>query len=74
MFRGKGTAGYRGGIVMTENGADSWQSVSADIGEAAITHVLIDPKAIRNQELYMHVLSGKGFINLSTAKNLEAEK
>ena len=60
MFRGKGTAGYRGGIVMTENGADSWQSVSADIGEAAITHVLIDPQSNKESRTLYACAFGKG--------------
>lgn len=60
MFRGKGTAGYRGGILMTEDGAKSWQPVSADIGESAVTHILIDRRSNKEARTLYACAFGKG--------------
>jgi len=60
MFRGKGTAGYRGGILLTENGGESWQVVSADIGDAAMTYILIDPQSSKEARTLYACAFGKG--------------
>jgi photosystem II stability/assembly factor-like uncharacterized protein len=60
MFRGKGTAGYRGGIVITEDGAKTWQPVSADIGEAGMTHILMDPASSKESRTLYACAFGKG--------------
>ena len=60
MFRAKGTAGYRGGIVLTEDGGKSWQPVSADIGESAVTHILIDPRSNKGARTLYACAFGKG--------------
>ncbi len=43
MWRRRGIEGYEGGILATEDAGKTWKPVSSDIGEAAITHILIDP-------------------------------
>jgi photosystem II stability/assembly factor-like uncharacterized protein len=60
MFRGKGTAGFRGGIVMTEDGAKTWQSISSDIGESAVTHIMIDPQSNKTSRTLYACAFGKG--------------
>lgn len=42
MFRRNGTKNFKGGIVMTDDGGATWTPISQDIGEAAMTHVLVD--------------------------------
>lgn len=60
MFRARGTAGYKGGIVMTEDGEKSWQPVSSDIGEAAVTHILVDPSSSKDARTLYACAFGKG--------------
>jgi len=60
MFRRKGTAGYKGGIVMTADGGKTWTPVSADIGEAAMTHVLIDETSNKESRTLYACAFGKG--------------
>ncbi|MEP7106977.1 MAG: hypothetical protein ABI760_03330 [Ferruginibacter sp.] len=60
MFRKKGIKGYKGGVVVTEDGGKSWMPVSGDIGEAAITHLLIDPSGNKNARTLYACAFGKG--------------
>jgi photosystem II stability/assembly factor-like uncharacterized protein len=60
MWRKNGTAGYEGGILVTEDGGKSWQPVSKNIGEAAMTHVLIDPSANKEARTLYACAFGKG--------------
>jgi photosystem II stability/assembly factor-like uncharacterized protein len=60
MWRRNGIAGYNGGILVTENGGKSWQPVSKDIGEAAMTHVLIDPSSNKEARTLYACAFGKG--------------
>jgi len=60
MFRKKGTAGFTGGILVTENSGKTWQPISTDIGEAAMTHVLIDPASSKQQRTLYACAFGKG--------------
>jgi photosystem II stability/assembly factor-like uncharacterized protein len=60
MWRRNGTAGYEGGILVTENGGKWWQPVSKDIGEAAMTHVLIDPASTKDARTLYACAFGKG--------------
>jgi photosystem II stability/assembly factor-like uncharacterized protein len=53
MWRRTGIAGYEGGVLVTENAGKTWKPVSRDIGEAAVTHILIDPASpAGNRTLY----------------------
>ena len=60
MWRRSGISNYKGGILVTENSGASWQPVSADIGEAAITHILIDPLSAKNNRTLYACAFGKG--------------
>ena len=60
MWRRYGITGYEGGVLVTENAGTTWKAVSNDIGEAAMTHVLIDPSSpAENRTLYVCAF-GKG--------------
>ena len=60
MWRRNGTAGYEGGILVTEDGGKLWQPVSKNIGEAAVTHVLIDPSSNKEARTLYACAFGKG--------------
>jgi photosystem II stability/assembly factor-like uncharacterized protein len=60
MFRKRGTADFKGGVLMTENGGKTWQPVSKDIGEAAMTHILYDPKSDKQSRILYACGFGKG--------------
>jgi hypothetical protein len=60
MWRRKGTANFEGGILVTENNGRSWQPVSKDIGEAAFTHILIDPESKKDTRTLYACAFGKG--------------
>ena len=60
MWRRTGVAGYEGGILVTEDGGKSWQPVSKNIGEAAMTHVLIDPSSNKKARTLYACAFGKG--------------
>jgi len=42
MWRKKGIGGYMGGIVQSDDGGKTWTPVSGDLGETAVTHLLLD--------------------------------
>lgn len=60
MWRRKGIKGYNGGILVTENGGKTWQPISSDIGEAAMTHILIDPTSNQDSRTLYACAFGKG--------------
>lgn len=60
MWRRKPVASFEGGILLTEDGGKSWQPVSNDIGEAAITHVLVDPASMKDTRTLYACAFGKG--------------
>ncbi len=60
MWRRNGLAGFDGGILVTEDGGKSWQPVSRDIGEAAMTHILIDPSSNKESRTLYACAFGKG--------------
>ncbi len=60
MWRRNGTGGFTGGILVTEDAGTSWQIQSKEIGEAAFTHIIIDPESSKaNRTLYACAF-GKG--------------
>ncbi len=60
MWRTKDPSEFKGGILVTENGGASWTPVSGNIGEAAFTHVLIDPSSNRQARTLYACAFGKG--------------
>jgi photosystem II stability/assembly factor-like uncharacterized protein len=60
MWRTKPVASYTGGIAQTDDGGRTWRSVSGDIGEGAMTHVLMDASSdVAARTLYVAAF-GKG--------------
>jgi len=60
MWRRSGIIGYEGGIVMTADGGKTWQPVSEGIGEAAITHLALDPSSPAENRILYACAFGKG--------------
>ncbi len=60
MWERYGTDRYKGGIVFTENSGRTWQPVSTDIGEAAMTHILIDRQSPKESRTLYACAFGKG--------------
>ena len=60
MFRRNGTSGFKGGVLMTEDAGKSWTPVSADIGEAAMTHILVDQDSDTQLRTLYACAFGKG--------------
>lgn len=60
MFRRGGVEKYMGGVVRSDNSGETWQPVSESIGQAAMTHILLDPTSdIHSRTLYACAF-GKG--------------
>lgn len=60
MWRRNGTGSYMGGIVISEDGGTSWKPVSADIGESAVTHLLLDSASDPATRILYACSFGKG--------------
>lgn len=60
MWRRFGVSDYEGGVMLTEDAGKSWKSVSKDIGEAAITHILMDPSSSKTARTLYACAFGKG--------------
>jgi photosystem II stability/assembly factor-like uncharacterized protein len=51
---------YMGGVLISNDGAKSWNAVSDDIGEAAMTHILLDPESDADARTLYACAFGKG--------------
>jgi photosystem II stability/assembly factor-like uncharacterized protein len=60
MWRRKGISGFGGGIVISEDGGSSWKSGSTGIGEAAVTHLLLDSASDPSSRTLYACAFGKG--------------
>jgi photosystem II stability/assembly factor-like uncharacterized protein len=60
MFRRNGISGYKGGVLITENNGKTWQPSSSDIGEAAMTHILLDRESSKEARTLYACAFGKG--------------
>jgi photosystem II stability/assembly factor-like uncharacterized protein len=60
MWRKKGIGEFTGGILTTDDGGKTWRPVSNALGEAAFTHILIDPASDRNARTLYACAFGKG--------------
>ena len=60
MWRNGGVDRYMGGVLVSDDGAKSWKPVSADIGEAAMTHILLDPESDAGARTLYACAFGKG--------------
>jgi photosystem II stability/assembly factor-like uncharacterized protein len=60
MWRRKGINGFRGGIVVSEDGGKSWKPTSNDLGETAVTHLLLDSTSDVSRRVLYACAFGKG--------------
>jgi photosystem II stability/assembly factor-like uncharacterized protein len=74
MWRRNGIGGFTGGIVLSEDGAASWKPVSAEIGEAAVTHLLLDSASDPASRTLYACAFGKGiFKSIDGGKSWKAK-
>ena len=59
MFR-SGIDNYNGGVLLTHDGSATWQVVSESIGQAAMTHILLDPTSNKEARTLYACAFGKG--------------
>jgi photosystem II stability/assembly factor-like uncharacterized protein len=60
MWRRKGIADFKGGIVSSEDGGKAWRPVSKDLGESAVTHLLLDSTSNPSSRILYACAFGKG--------------
>ena len=60
MWRRSGVTGYEGGILTTDDAGKTWRPVSSDIGESAITHIIIDQTSNKESRTLYASAFGKG--------------
>ncbi|MBL7969625.1 MAG: hypothetical protein JNK09_21675 [Prolixibacteraceae bacterium] len=60
MFRKNGVTHFKGGILMTENNGKTWTTVSSDIGESAMTHIIYDPQSPKENRTMYACAFGRG--------------
>jgi photosystem II stability/assembly factor-like uncharacterized protein len=60
MWNHRSLKEFTGGIVVSEDGSKTWKPVSSDIGESAITHLLLDPQSDVNSRILYACAFGKG--------------
>ncbi len=51
---------YKGGVLESNNSGKTWRAISDDIGEAATTHILIDPESDPDKRTLYVCAFGKG--------------
>jgi photosystem II stability/assembly factor-like uncharacterized protein len=69
MWRRNGIGGYEGGILATEDAGKTWKPVSSDIGEAAMTHILVDPTSDKELRTLYACAFGKGVFKSTDGGN-----
>lgn len=74
MWRRSGVKGYKGGILITENGGKTWKPVSGQIGEGAFTHILVDKKSDRKNRTLYACAFGKGVYKSDDGGNTWQQK
>ncbi len=60
MWRRNKVSGFNGGIVETMDGGKTWKPISAQIGEGAMTHILLDPSSDKSFRTLYACAFGKG--------------
>ena len=74
MWRRNGIKGFTGGIVVSEDGGSSWKPISEDIGEAAVTHLLLDSASDPSSRTLYACAFGKGvFKSIDGGKTWESK-
>ncbi|MEP7257027.1 MAG: hypothetical protein ABI687_01535 [Flavitalea sp.] len=74
MWRKNGVNKYDGGIVITEDAGATWKPVSESIGEAALTHILIDPSSDKQSRTLYACAFGKGVYKSADGGKTWAQK
>jgi len=74
MWRRYGTRLFEGGILLTTDGGRTWQPVSQDIGEAAVTHLYIDPASDPGSRTLYACAFGKGVYKSTDGGKTWAQK
>lgn len=60
MWRRNKVSDFTGGIVETLDGGKTWNPISAQIGEGAMTHILLDPSSNKSSRTLYACAFGKG--------------
>ncbi|WP_455638149.1 hypothetical protein [Parabacteroides sp.] len=60
MFRKNGIKDYEGGVLVTNDAGNTWVPTSSSIGEAATTHILLDPASDKKSRTLYVCAFGKG--------------
>jgi photosystem II stability/assembly factor-like uncharacterized protein len=60
MWRNGGVEKYQGGVLLSNDGGETWKVVSESIGEAAMTHILMDPTSKKDSRTLYACAFGKG--------------
>ena len=60
MWRNMDMQDYEGGVLRSEDGGTNWEPVSDDIGESAITHIVLDKKSDPEKRALYACAFGKG--------------
>lgn len=60
MWRRRSTDDFKGGILTSDDGGKTWQIISDDIGQAAITHILLDTASDVSSRWLYACAFGKG--------------
>lgn len=60
MWRKNGVKDYQGGVLVSDDAGKSWRPVSKDIGEGAMTHILVDYASKPESRTLFVCVFGKG--------------
>ncbi len=60
MWRSMKMEDYKGGVLVSEDNGKKWTPISSDIGEAAITHIVLDTKSSPENRILYVCAFGKG--------------
>jgi photosystem II stability/assembly factor-like uncharacterized protein len=60
MWRRRSVNDFTGGVVTSEDGGKSWKPLSADLGESAVTHLLLDSASDPSSRTLYACAFGKG--------------
>jgi photosystem II stability/assembly factor-like uncharacterized protein len=60
MWRRAGVAGYKGGVVESDDSGKTWRKASEGMPETAATHILLDPKSPKDKRTLYVAAFGRG--------------
>lgn len=62
MWRHRSPSSFDGGILLTEDGGKTWNAGSLEVGEAAVTHLLVDQQSPANNRTLYACAFGRGVL------------